>query len=52
MKSFNSETFVTDLSNNLDRFDFSAPFPDIHDISAAFDNLIEIIKTTIMLILF
>ena len=47
MKSFNSETFVSDLSNNLDHFDFSAPFSDIRELSAAFDKFIEIIKSTI-----
>ena len=43
MKNFNSETFVSDLSNNLDHFDFS----DIRELSAAFDKFIEIIKSTI-----
>ena len=47
MKNFNSETFVSDLSNNLDNFNFSAPFSDIRELSAAFDNFIEIIKSTI-----
>ena len=47
MKNFNSETFVSDLSNNLDHFDFSAPFSDIRELSAAFDKFIEIIKSTI-----
>ena len=47
MKNFNSETFVSDLSNNLDHFDFSAPFSDIRELSAAFDNFIKIIKSTI-----
>ena len=47
MKNFNSETFVSDLSNNLDHFDFSAPFSDRRELSAALDNFIEIIKSTI-----
>ena len=47
MKNFNSETFVSDLSNNLDHFDFSAPFSDIRELSAAFDKFIEILKSTI-----
>ena len=47
MKNFNSETFVSDLSNNLDHFDFSALFSDIRELSAAFDKFIEIIKSTI-----
>ena len=46
-KKFNSETFVSDLSNNLDHFNFSAPFSDIRELSAAFDKFIEIIKSTI-----
>ena len=29
MKNFNSEAFVSDLSNNLDHLNFSAPFCDI-----------------------
>ena len=47
IKYFNSETFVSDLSNNFDHFNFSAPFSDIRELSAAFDNFIEIIKSTI-----
>ena len=47
MKNFNFATFVFDLSNNLDYFDFSAPFSDIRELSAAFDKFIEIIKLTI-----
>ena len=47
MKNFNPETFVTDFSNNLDHFNFSTPFSDMRELSAAFDNLIEIIETTI-----
>ena len=47
IKNFNSETFVSDLSNNLDHFDFSAPFSDIRELSAAFDKCIEITKSTI-----
>ena len=47
MKNFSFETFVTDLSNNLDQFNFSAPFSDLRELSAAYDNLTEIIKTTI-----
>ena len=46
-KNFNSETFVSDLSKNRDHFNFSAAFSDIHELSAAFDNFIEIIKSTI-----
>ena len=46
-KNFNFETFVSDLSNSLDHFNFSAPFSDIRELSAAFDNFIEIIKSTI-----
>ena len=46
MKNLNPETFVTDISNNLDHFGFSAPFSDICKLSA-FDNFIEITKTTI-----
>ena len=47
MKNFNSETFVSDLSYNLDHFDFSTPFSDIRELSAAFHKFIEIIKSTI-----
>ena len=47
MKNFKSETFVSDLSNNLDHFNFSAPFSDIHELSATFNNFIKIIKSTI-----
>ena len=47
MKNFNPETFVTNLSNYLNHFNFSAPFSDIRELSAAYDNLTEIIKTTI-----
>ena len=47
MKNFNSETFVSDLSKNLDHFYFSVPFFDIRDLLAAFDKFIEIIKSTI-----
>ena len=41
MKNFNSKTFVSDLSNNLDPFNFSAPISDIRELSAAFDKFIE-----------
>ena len=51
MKNFNSKTFVSDLSNNLDHFDFSAPFSDIRELSAAFDKFIEIIKSTIIMLM-
>ena len=47
MKSFNSKIFVSDLPNNLDHFNFSAPFSDIREISAAFEKFIETIKSTI-----
>ena len=47
MKNFNSKTFVSDLSNNLDHFNSSAPFSDIRELSAAFDKFIEIIKSTV-----
>ena len=47
MKIFNFETFVFDLYNNLDHFNFSAPFSDIRELSAAFDNFMEIIKSII-----
>ena len=47
MKNFNFESFVTDLSNNLDHFNFSALFSDIRELSEVFDNFNEIIKTTI-----
>ena len=47
MKNFNCETFVSDLSNNLDHFNFSSPFSDIRELSAAVDNFIEIIKATV-----
>ena len=47
MKNFNPETLITDLSNNVHHFNFSAPFSDIRELSAAFDNFIEIIKSTI-----
>ena len=45
--NFNFETFVTNLSNNLDHFNFSAPFSSIRELSTALDNFIEVIKTTI-----
>ena len=47
MKNFNSETFVSDLPNNLDHFNFSAPSSDIRELSAALDKFSEIIKLTI-----
>ena len=47
MKNFYSETFVSDLSKNLDRCNFSAPFSDKRELSAAFDKFIEIIKSTL-----
>ena len=42
IKNFNSKTFVSDLFNNLDHFNFFASFSDIRELSAAFDNFIEI----------
>ena len=47
MKNFTSEIFVYDLSNNLNHFNFFAPFSDIRELSAAFDNFIEPIKSII-----
>ena len=47
MKNFNFETFVSDLFNNLDHFNFSEPFSDIRELSAAFDKFIEKLKSTI-----
>ena len=47
MKNFNFETFVSDLSNNLNHFNFFAPFSHVRELPAAFDNFIEIIKSTI-----
>ena len=47
MKNFNFETFVSDLSNNLDHFNFFAPFSNIRESSAVFDNFVEVIKLTI-----
>ena len=47
MKNFNSETFVSELSNNLNHFNFSALFSDMRELSAAFDKFIEIKKSTI-----
>ena len=40
-------TIIVFLSNNLDHFNFSVPFPDVRELSEAFDNFIEIIKTSI-----
>ena len=47
LKIFNFKLFVTDLSNNLDYFNYCVPFSDILELSAAFDNFIKILKTTI-----